>query len=135
MEAGRMHDGLREGMRDGHGMREGMREQFMARRLARLKEALRITPAQESAWTTYTTALRPAQRQRPDIGEMARLSTPERIDRMRALRAQRMAEMDRRGEATKSFYAGLSAEQKRVFDQLTLRRGGREEGHGHRHHG
>jgi len=134
MDAPRTHDGMREGH---HGMREahhGMRGQFMARRLARLKETLRITPAQEGSWSTYASALRPAPRQRPELGEMARLTTPERVDRMRALRSQRMAEADRRGEATKSFYASLSAEQKRVFDQVTLRHGGREGGGHERHH-
>src|SRR5512133_1807970 len=82
MDAGRMHEGLREGRGMHEGTRQGMREHFMARRLARLKETLRITPAQEGAWTAYANALRPAPHQRPDIGEMARLTTPERIDRM-----------------------------------------------------
>ncbi len=118
----------------GPDMRERMQE-HMARRLGHLKEALRITPAQEGAWTAFTTALRPGNMQRPDIGEMARLPTPERIDRMRQMRAQRNAEQDRRGEATKVFYGQLAADQKRVFDQLTLRmhgKGGRG-GHGGQH--
>ena len=34
-----------------------------------------------------------------------------------------MAEMDKRGDATKTFYATLSAEQKKVFDDETARRG------------
>lgn len=108
----------------------------MARRMGQLKEALRITPAQEPAWTAFTAAMRPGQKLRPDVGEMARLSTPERIDRMRQLRAQRNAEQDRRGDATKVFYGQLTAEQKRVFDQLTLRMH-RGKGHGgrHGHHG
>jgi hypothetical protein len=121
-------------MNDGR-WQERMQER-MNRRLQQLKDTLRITPQQEAAWTAYTTALRPAPRQRPDFGEMARLTTPQRIDRMRALRQQRMSEMDRRAEATKQFYGSLSAEQQRVFDQVSLRmfeRGGR--GHGHGHHG
>jgi Spy/CpxP family protein refolding chaperone len=69
--------------------------------------------------------------QRPDRAEFARLTTPERIDRMRAMRSERIAEMDKRGDATKTFYASLTPEQKKVFDQETLR--GRGEGrHGHR---
>ena len=42
---------------------------------------------------------------------------------MRELRATRMAEMDKRGDATKTFYATLSADQKKVFDDETARRG------------
>ncbi len=78
----------------------------------------------------------PAQRQqRADREAMAGMSTPDRIDHMRALRDQRNADMDRRAEATKAFYAQLGAEQKKTFDAETARmfqRGGRHMG---RHHG
>ncbi|MGE4240097.1 Spy/CpxP family protein refolding chaperone [Ramlibacter sp.] len=109
----------------------------MQRRLDRFKQHLKITPAQEGAWTNWTQAMRPAANmQRPNRGEMSRLPTPERIDRMRAQRAQRMAEMDRRGEATKAFYGQLSAEQKKMFDEAPMRmgRGGRGD-HGDHHRG
>lgn len=105
---------------------ERMQER-MAQRLAAFKQRLQITPAQESAWNTWTAALKPAASAvpRPDRAEMARLTTPERIDRMRAVRAARAAEMDRRGEATKTFYAALSPEQKKTFDTATARAGHR----------
>ena len=92
------------------------RQERMAKRLAELKGKLQVTTAQEGAWTTWTTALKPAQLQRPDRAELERLTTPERIDRMRALRAQRNAEMDKRMDATKTFYAALTPDQKKVFD-------------------
>ncbi len=53
---------------------------------------------------------------RPDMAGMAQLTTPERIDRMRALRAQHNAEADRRDDATKTFYAALTPAQQKVFD-------------------
>ncbi|MCM2253992.1 MAG: Spy/CpxP family protein refolding chaperone [Ramlibacter sp.] len=107
-------------------------QERMARRQALLKQKLQITPAQEAAWTAYAAAMTPpAGFTRPERGDFERLTTPERIDRMRTLRATRAAEMDRRGEATKTFYAALSSEQKKLFDDMSLRRG-----HGHgRHHG
>jgi periplasmic protein CpxP/Spy len=107
----------------------------MAQRLAELKQKLAITPAQEGAWTAWTSAIKPTPHQRPDRAEFVRMTTPERIDRMRAVRAQRNADMDKRMDATKTFYAGLSAEQKKVFDAEGLRfmRGGKR-GHGGRHH-
>jgi hypothetical protein len=73
---------------------------------------------------------------RTDRAEFARLTTPERIDRMRQRHSERMAEMDRRGEATKafSFYAGLSPQQQKVFDDETARRGHGGHGHGAHHH-
>ncbi len=93
-------------------------------RMAELKQKLQITAAQESAWSNFTNALRPsASPQRIDRQALAQLTTPDRIDQMRALRNQRMAEMDRRGDATKAFYAALTAEQKKVFDSETARRG------------
>jgi hypothetical protein len=115
-----------------HGDREAMRarmQERMARRFTELKQKLQITPAQEGAWNTFVAAMQPAQHQRGDRAQFEQMTTPERIDRMRALRAEHIAEMDRRGDATKTFYATLTAEQKRVFDQESLRmfRGARGE--------
>ena len=68
------------------------------------------------------------------IADMEKLSTPERIDKMRSERAQHMADMttamDKRDEATKTFYATLDADQKKVFDAEHSRMGAR---HGSKH--
>jgi hypothetical protein len=119
--------------REGHGRMDPakMRER-MVKRLDALKQKLQLSSAQEANWTAFVTALKPNQVQRPDRAELAKLSTPDRIDRMRELRATRMAEMDKRGDATKTFYATLSADQKKVFDDETARRG--HQGMGGRHH-
>ena len=57
--------------------------------------------------------------------EMAKLTTPERIDKMREMRTQRMTEMnaamDKRAEATKTFYATLTPEQQKTFDAEQLK--------------
>ena len=132
--AGGSHHGSmgHHGRMDPAKMQERM-QQHMAQRQAQLKQKLQITPAQESAWTAYVAAMQPpANMQRIDRAEFARLTTPERIDRMRALRAGHHAEMDKRGEATKTFYAALTAEQKKVFDAENLR--GRRGGHHRGHH-
>jgi Spy/CpxP family protein refolding chaperone len=110
-----------------------MQEHF-AKRQGELKQKLQITPAQEGAWNTWTAAMKPGNFQRPDRGEIEKLTTPERIDRMRAMRTSHIAEMDKRGEATKVFYAALSPEQKKVFDSETARFGHRG-GRGHHHKG
>ncbi|MBG9389032.1 Spy/CpxP family protein refolding chaperone [Caenimonas aquaedulcis] len=124
--------GEHRGMREHHGRFDPAKmQERMARRQAALKQKLQITPAQESAWTAFTTAMKPpANMQRPNREEFQKLTTPERIDRMRAMRSARMAEMDKRADATKAFYATLSPEQKKVFDAETAR--GRR--HGERHH-
>lgn len=97
-------------------------QQHMRQRAADLKARLKLTPEQEAAWTTYMTAMKPpVDLRRPDRGDMEKLSTPERLDKMRELRKQRDAEADKREDATRTFYAALSAEQKSVFDASTGR--------------
>lgn len=118
-------------------MRKRHTEQ-MAKRMADLKQKLALAPAQEGAWTAWTTAMQPPAQphQRPDRAEFEKLTTPERIDRMRAQRVQHQSEMDKRLEATKTFYAALNADQKKVFDAESMRfmRGGRHGGgHGGGH--
>jgi periplasmic protein CpxP/Spy len=122
----------------------GNHQERMAKRQAELKAKLKITPAQEGAWTTFTAAMQPpanmaggmrGMHHDPKVkAEMDKLTTPERIDKMQAMRAERMkmmsAEMDKRGAATKAFYAVLSSEQKAVFDAITPFAGRHGGGHG-----
>lgn len=121
--------------------RKEMRQLRTERRLAALKLKLAVSTAQEGAWTAWTTAMKPAPRQRIDRNEIEKMTTPERIDRMRAVRTARTAEMDRRGQATKVFYAALNADQQKVFDGLRFmkggkhgKRGGQRHQHGHGGH-
>ena len=115
--------------------------QRRAKHEAELKAKLKLTPAQEGAWSSFTAAMQPPA----DMGHMgkdrgamraefAKMTTPERIDKMRAVRDQRAANMDKRADATKTFYAALSPEQQKVFDAATLRMGreGHKGWHGHR---
>ncbi|MBE7940989.1 MULTISPECIES: Spy/CpxP family protein refolding chaperone [Ramlibacter] len=103
--------------------------QRRAEHLARLKQKLQLTPAQEPAWQAFTAAMPQPPAQRPDPAEMEKLSTPERLDRMKAMRDARAADMDRMSAATKSFYAQLTPQQQKVFDQSAMPR------HGGWHHG
>lgn len=115
---------------------------WMAKRQAELKAKLKITPAQEGAWTSFTAAMQPPARmmggEAPMAGQRAeldKLTTPERIDKMKALRTQRMtemnAEMDKRGDAAKAFYAVLTPEQQKTFDAEHSKMGGEHRGRGH----
>jgi protein CpxP len=119
--------------------RRARMEERMAKRLGELKQKLQIARGQESAWESWTAAIKPTQArfQRADRGALRAMATPERIDRIKALRAQRNAEMDKRLDATKAFYGQLTAEQQKVFDQEGMRfaRGGGKRGFGRHHHG
>jgi Spy/CpxP family protein refolding chaperone len=75
------------------------------------------------------------QQRRAMRGELARLTTPERIDRMRQLRAEQTAAMDRRFEATKAFYAQLTPPQQKAFDEASLSFLGGRHGRRSAHHG
>lgn len=115
---------------DGHGRFDPAKQQErMARRLEAFRQKLQLSPAQEGAWNAFVAGIKPAPMQRPDRAEFARLTTPERIDRMKQMQAQRMAQMDKRADATKTFYATLNPQQQKVFDEAMLRML-----RGHRHH-
>ncbi len=110
-------------------------EKMMARHLDALKAKLKITAAQEGAWKTFTDAMKPGadmKAKRPDTSALQGLSTPERLDKMRELHKQHAAEreaaMDKRDAAIKTFYATLSADQKKVFDAEHARMGGHGKG-------
>jgi hypothetical protein len=112
--AGRM-----EKMREHKGEHKGERH---TQRLAELKSKLNLQAAQEPAWSTFTQSMKhPARSARPERANMEKMTTPERLDMMQAKKAMRDARMQQRAEATKAFYATLSADQKQVFDQETAR--------------
>lgn len=90
----------------------------MAERQAQLKAALQLTAEQEPAWNAFVarTAHEPRAMKGMAREDWAKLTTPERLDKMQALKAERDAQMAKRIDATKSFYAALTPEQKKVFD-------------------
>ncbi len=108
-------------------------QERMQKHQADLKAKLKLTATQEPAWTTFTASMQPpAHGPRPDKAAMEKLTTPERMDKMRAMHAERGTQMEKRAEATKAFYATLTPEQQKVFDANTMHHGRGE--HGGRHH-
>ncbi|AVP56526.1 Spy/CpxP family protein refolding chaperone [Pulveribacter suum] len=126
--------------RQRHAMTPEQRQQAHARRAEALRQKLALTPAQQPAWEAFQQAMEPGQRHaRLDGGQRQdwqQLTTPERIDRMRALQAQRSAEFERRGDAVKTFYAALTPAQQKTFDAESSRMMARfGKGGGRGHHG
>ena len=102
---------------------------------AALKAQLKLTPAQEPAWTAFIATHTPPAGmvgQQAAMADLAKLPTPERIDKMKELRAKHMGEMttamEKRGEATKTFYAVLTPEQQKVFDAQAMQGPGKFRG-------
>jgi hypothetical protein len=63
---------------------------------------------------------------------MEKLTTPERIDKMMAMKAARDAQINSRMTATKTFYVSLSPQQQKVFDthaSKAMKRHGMGPGH------
>ena len=102
-------------------MRQEMHQQRQQRRAEALKQKLALSADQETAWASFQQAMQPPARPAP-AQDWKSLTTPQRLEQMRGLHSQRMAEFDRRAEAVKAFYAVLRPEQQRVFDEQGLQR-------------
>ena len=101
-------------------MHERMGE-HQAKALDQLKSRLALQADQAPAWNSFAQAMQlpPQPPARMDAAGMEKLTTPERIERMQAFKLQRDAEMQKRQQATQTFYASLNTEQKKVFDEQT----------------
>jgi len=126
-----------QGMKHGRmgNMDPAKMQAMMDKRHAALKAQLKLTPAQEAAWTNFTASPMGhggKMMQHPDPAEMAKLTTPERLDKMKALRTQHMSDMtaamDKHAEATKALYAVLTPEQQKVFDAHAMSGRGAKQG-------
>jgi len=118
-----------------------------AAHMAELKGKLKLNAAQDGAWTDYLAAMQPpANQQRMDREgrqqmhqAMQAMTTPQRLDRMTAMKAERDAQMQQRQQATRNFYDMLTAEQQKVFDANTMmggehgKQGGKVGKGGHSH--
>jgi protein CpxP len=120
--------------RHGHAVSQEKRAEFAARRVARLHDELKITPAQENAWNTFVASMKPAPRgERPQADRAAaaaNLSAPQRLAQHIERQKRRTAAMEQRLGAVNSFYAVLTAEQKKTFDDKAARLQGRVGKHG-----
>lgn len=112
----------------------------MAERQAQLKQNLQLAPAQEPAWNAFVARMQPQAPTGQPGGREAwtGLTTPERLARMEAMKAQRDQTMSQRHDAIRSFYAQLTPEQQKTFDAQGmghLQRAGMKGKHGGHHHG
>ncbi|MFM9923855.1 Spy/CpxP family protein refolding chaperone [Variovorax sp. H27-G14] len=113
-------------------------QEHRAKRLAALKDKLKLNASQEGAWSSFTAASQPPAGARPprmDRAEFAKLTTPQRLERMQTRQAERSAMFAKRADATKTFYAALTPDQQKTFDTETAHFGGPRGHHGHGGHG
>lgn len=108
-----------------HGMGErGDPAQMAERHAQRLRDALQLRPDQEPALKALVAAMQPPAgemaQMRAQHDAMAKLSTPERLDRMQAMMAQHQARFAQHAEAIKRFYAQLTPTQQKAFDAMPM---------------
>lgn len=101
-----------------HAERMERMQKKMAERQAQLKSDLKLTPAQEPAWNAFLARTQPQARPAPQTPreDWSKLTTPQRLEKMQALKTERDARLAQRTDAIKSFYAALDTDQKKVFD-------------------
>lgn len=109
-------------------------EQQMAKRQARLHDKLKLTAAQEPAWTAFIASAKPRQQgERPAHVDFAKLSAPERMEKIIAMQKEHLSMEESRLGALKTFYATLTPEQQKVLDHSMGGKHGRWGHHGPRH--
>lgn len=118
-----------------------------AQHLDRLKTELKLSPEQEPAWLAFVARTQPMPKPLAQTKDKPwdQLTTPQRIERVKAHQAERQAAMNQRLYAVQGFYAALTPEQQKVFDARSPLRGpgmdrhGKGARHGHErfhgHHG
>jgi len=119
---------------------QARRAEHRAKRLQELKVFLQLQGNQEAAWSSFYAVMQKpmvkAERLKPE--ELEKLATPERIDKMMAVKAERDSQVNQRMAAIKTFYASLNAQQQKVFDTHALgamKRLGMNQEHRGDHHG
>lgn len=101
-----------------HGKGSERMKERMEKRAAELHDKLKLNASQENAWRTYIGKMTPADMPaHPDRAELAKLPAPERMEKMHALMKEREKHMGERVTATKEFYAVLTPEQRKIFDE------------------
>jgi hypothetical protein len=117
-------------------------------KLAYVKTALKITPAQQGVWDAYAARMRQQagereksmQERRARMGEARggqhrEASAIERMERKQKMHAEAIQRINGTLEVQKPLYAALDAEQKKVADVVLARKGhggsrhGRDGGH------
>ena len=118
---------------------EKMQER-MAKHIAELHDKLKITATQEPAWKTFVESIKPntppdSHGMQPDHKEMDKLSTPARMEKMLEKLKEHETMMQTRLTSLKTFYAVLTPEQQKIFDDSHRQMMHRwsKDGHGMQH--
>jgi protein CpxP len=106
-----------------HHMMHGDPAAMMQRHAQHLRDTLQLTPAQEPALQALLTSMKPPEGMHEGMkGEheaMEHLTTPQRLEKMRAMMTEHMAAFDQHAQAVTRFYAQLTPAQQKAFDAVS----------------
>ncbi len=92
---------------------------MQAKRQAKLHDALKITPAQEAAWSTFIGATAHTPPAPGERATWAGLTAPARMEKMIAMAKEHVTTMEAHLAALNTFYAVLTPEQQKTFDTVS----------------
>jgi Spy/CpxP family protein refolding chaperone len=117
----------------GHKFNGAQRAEFFAKRQAMLHDSLKLSAEQEPAWKAFAASITPpgGKMKRPDRAQVEKLSAPERMEQRLAMMKTAEAHMETRLAAMKTFYATLSPQQQKVFND-SIAKGRPHQGRRHR---
>lgn len=101
-----------------HGRSPEQMKALFEKRQAALHDKLKLNANQEAAWKNYIGKIGPMEpAQRPDREAIAKLSAPDRMEKMLGFMKERENRLANATAATKEFYAVLTPEQQKVFNE------------------
>lgn len=92
---------------------------MLAQRVQALHDDLKLNPAQESAWNTWKEKMKPDHSAMKELrrGDWSGLTAIQRMEKKLEITKLRVGKLEDRIVATKAFYAQLSDDQRKIFDQ------------------
>ena len=100
-----------------HAQQAGKWQERIAKHEAKLHDKLKLTASQEPAWKTFTASIMPGPMPaHMDRAAIARMTAPERLEKWIAFSKERIGKQEARLASLKTFYAVLTPEQRKVFD-------------------
>lgn len=110
-----MHGGMR-------GMDQKKMEQMREAHHKALHDALKLDAKQEDAWKKLLASEGKMPMAHPDMAELEKLNAPQRMEKMLEAMRKHEAEMADHLSALKEFYAVLTPQQQKTFDEHAMPR-------------
>ena len=85
--------------------------------MSMLHDSLKLSTDQETAWNEFSSKMKPVRMERPDRKDWKHMSAPDRLDKALDLLKSREKALADRAAAVHTFYAALTPDQQKIFDQ------------------